>query len=97
MAELNFAAIDIGTNAVRLMIKGIDAGKDAEEKLFKRLLLRIPLRLGNDVFTFGKITEDKKEQLLHSILAFKELMLVGLPATGYVRHPPCGRPRTASP
>ena len=76
MAELNFAAIDIGTNAVRLMTKGIDAGKDAEEKLFKRLLLRIPLRLGNDVFTFGKITEDKKEQLLHSILAFKELMLV---------------------
>ncbi len=76
MAELNFAAIDIGTNAVRLMIKGIDTGKDVEEKLSKRLLLRIPLRLGNDVFAFGKITENKKEQLLHSILAFKELMTV---------------------
>ena len=36
MAELNFAAIDIGTNAVRLMIKGLDAGMDVEEKLSKR-------------------------------------------------------------
>ena len=76
MAELNFAAIDIGTNAVRLMIKGIDAEDEGNGKLFKRLLLRIPLRLGNDVFVFGKISEDKKEQLLHSILSFKELMLV---------------------
>ncbi len=75
MAELNFAAIDIGTNAVRLLIKGIENEYNCGKKLNKKLLLRIPLRLGNDVFSSGKISEKKEEQLLHSITAFKEIML----------------------
>lgn len=75
MADLNFAAIDIGTNAVRLIIKGIEEGSNPDGKLNKKLLLRIPLRLGNDVFSSGKISEKKEEQLLHSITAFKEIML----------------------
>lgn len=76
MKELNFAAIDIGTNAVRLIIKGTEDDHNPNKKLIKKLLLRIPLRLGNDVFSFGKISENKEEQLLHSIMSFKELMLV---------------------
>ena len=47
MKKVNYAAIDVGSNAVRLLIKGVD--KEAmtpDEKFSKELLLRVPLRLG---------------------------------------------------
>lgn len=75
MSKLNFAAIDIGTNAARLLIKGIREDEQGKE-LSKLLLLRVPLRLGQDVFTCGKISEKKEYQLIHLIKAFCELMQV---------------------
>ena len=57
-SEKNYAAIDIGSNAVRLLIKHIN--ENSEKKFSKVLLLRVPLRLGFDVFSKGRISEKKE-------------------------------------
>jgi exopolyphosphatase/guanosine-5'-triphosphate,3'-diphosphate pyrophosphatase len=52
---LKFAAIDIGSNAVRLLFSQVfEDGKSATFK--KDALFRVPLRLGEDVFVKGKIS-----------------------------------------
>ena len=59
----SFAAIDIGTNAVRLLIKHIDETKGTP--IFtKEMLLRVPMRLGFDVFYDGMISEKKAKKIL---------------------------------
>ena len=64
MAVKNYAAIDIGSNAVRLLIKRVSPGyKDGIDKLSKVLLLRVPLRLGFDVFGEGKISSEKADRM----------------------------------
>ena len=68
-----FAAIDIGTNAVRLLLaRAIDNGN--EPLIKKESLVRIPIRLGEDVFTQGAISRQKREGLLHTMVAFRHLM-----------------------
>ena len=63
MSKVNYAAIDIGSNAVRLLIKSINP--ETSEQLFtKELLLRVPLRLGEEVFTQGEIPASKAKKLL---------------------------------
>ncbi len=68
------AAIDIGSNAARLLITEVI--KEAGGKsVFKKLnLLRVPLRLGFDVFAGQIIGAEKKEMLLHTMHAYKFLM-----------------------
>ncbi len=66
-----FAAIDTGTNAVRLMIKRVD-----NNELKKGLLLRVPLRLGFDVFKYGRVTEENVLKFRRLMKAFKHLMNV---------------------
>lgn len=75
MDRVNFAAIDIGSNAVRLLIKGIYSGENADQ-LKKTFIVRVPLRLGQDAFTLGRISNDKTERLLRLIAAFKQMMQV---------------------
>lgn len=75
MDKLNFAAIDIGSNAVRLLIKGIVAG-ETEQDLRKVFIVRVPLRLGQDVFTRGRVSNEKTEKLLRLVGAFNQLMQV---------------------
>lgn len=75
MDRINFAAIDIGSNAVRLLIKGIYDGENADQ-LKKTFIVRVPLRLGQDAFTLGRISNDKTERLLRLIAAFKQMMQV---------------------
>jgi len=72
---LVLAAIDIGSNAVRLLICAVvKKGKDIE---FNKLcLLRIPVRLGFDVFEKGHIGGQKKKMLINTIKAFNNLMKV---------------------
>ena len=77
MAIKNYAAIDIGSNAVRLLIKRVSPGyKDGIDKLSKVLLLRVPLRLGFDVFGEGKISPEKADRMRRLMKAYRQLMKI---------------------
>lgn len=68
------AAIDIGSNAARLLIAEAAVYKDGTVDYTKLTLLRIPLRLGFDVFSTGVISDKKKKKLLDTIRIYKMLM-----------------------
>lgn len=68
------AAIDIGSNAMRLLINDVIEHNE-EKKYIKDSLIRVPVRLGTEVFTKGEISEESKERLIHSILGYKHLMI----------------------
>lgn len=68
------AAIDIGSNAARLLISEASVYKDGTVDYTKLTLLRIPLRLGFDVFSTGVISDKKKKKLLDTIRIYKMLM-----------------------
>jgi len=70
-----FAAIDIGSNAVRLLIKSINSD-DVSESFTKILMVRVPLRLGQEAFTSGEISDEKSKQLLRLMKAFKQLIKI---------------------
>lgn len=68
------AAIDIGSNAARLLITEVMAA-ESEEPLFKKLnLVRVPLRLGFDVFEKGIISEEKQNMMIQTLKAFRHLL-----------------------
>jgi exopolyphosphatase / guanosine-5'-triphosphate,3'-diphosphate pyrophosphatase len=70
---LRFAAIDIGSNAVRLLFANVYEGK--EEANFKKAdLIRIPLRLGEDAFLHKKISEEKIRKLIMAMKAYRQLI-----------------------
>ncbi|WP_047545989.1 Ppx/GppA phosphatase family protein [Psychroserpens sp. Hel_I_66] len=69
-----YAAIDIGSNAVRLLISSIIEQKDRPVKFKKTSLVRVPIRLGSDVFLNGEISEENKKRMLDTMIAFKLLM-----------------------
>lgn len=70
MNSIKFGAIDIGTNAARLLIG--EVMKDNDSVLVKKVsYTRIPLRLGMEVFESGKISDQKAEEFKKSMLAFK--------------------------
>jgi exopolyphosphatase / guanosine-5'-triphosphate,3'-diphosphate pyrophosphatase len=71
---LILAAIDIGSNAARLLITETSVYKDGTVDYTKLNLLRIPLRLGFDVFDNGFISDEKKQQLIETLKAYKHLM-----------------------
>ena len=71
---VTYAAIDIGSNAVRLLIKQLES---QDEPLFSKvLLLRVPLRLGFDVFVSGKISEVKEKNMIRLMKAYKNLIKI---------------------
>lgn len=65
-----FAAIDIGTNAARLLIGEVEEEED-QHFVKKISYTRIPLRLGMEVFEKGKISDKKVKEFVKSIQAFK--------------------------
>lgn len=72
---LNYAAIDIGSNAVRLLIKRVE--REGEQLCsFKELLLRVPLRLGFDVFSKGEISEKKEKNMVRLMKSYSNLMKI---------------------
>ena len=76
MGKVNYAAIDIGSNAVRLLIKSIDREAVQENKIKKVMMLRVPLRLGFDVFSIGELSEKKADKLRRLMKAFRQLMKI---------------------
>ena len=59
-----YAAIDIGSNAVRLLISNI-IEQEGQPTLFKKSsLVRVPIRLGTDVFISNKISDENAERLI---------------------------------
>lgn len=68
------AAIDIGSNAARLLISETSVYKDGTVDYTKLCLLRIPLRLGFDVFDKGFITDERKRRLIETLKAYKILL-----------------------
>jgi len=68
-----FAAIDIGSNAVRLLVGHALFEKDAYE-MKQIAYLRVPIRLGEDVFITGRVGEDKFAKLLDAFHAFQHLV-----------------------
>ncbi len=77
MCKKCYAAIDIGSNAVRLLIKKVEENENlVSKRLSKVLLLRVPLRLGFDVFSLGELSESKAVKLRRLMKAFRQLMKI---------------------
>lgn len=72
---MRYAAIDIGSNAVRLFIADVHE-LNGEFSFRKNTLVRVPIRLGDDVFLRGRISEQKAKDLVQAMAAFKQLMEV---------------------
>ena len=70
---MKFAAIDIGSNAVRLLLARVIEESD-EPLLKKEVLVRMPLRLGDDAFRTGVISEDKAQRLVETMVGFRHLI-----------------------
>ncbi|WP_299107833.1 ethanolamine ammonia-lyase reactivating factor EutA [uncultured Tenacibaculum sp.] len=71
-----FGAIDIGSNAVRLLVANVVEEKDKEPKFKKSSLVRVPIRLGADSFVEGHISENNIHRMVEAMKAFKLLMNV---------------------
>ncbi|GAA4289485.1 Ppx/GppA phosphatase family protein [Aestuariibaculum suncheonense] len=69
-----YAAIDIGSNAVRLLISNIIEREGKPVKFKKNSLVRVPIRLGADVFVNQRISKENTQRMLDTMLAFKLLM-----------------------
>ena len=69
-----YAAIDIGSNAVRLLISNIVEEKGSDTRFKKSSLVRVPVRLGADVFINEEISENNVHRMLQTMQAFKLLM-----------------------
>lgn len=70
-----FAAIDIGSNAMRLLISNVIETKEAVH-FQKNALVRAPIRLGEDSFTLGEISKKSLKRMIRAMKAFKLLMKV---------------------
>lgn len=74
-AVLNLAAIDIGSNAARILIKSVESAPEGLRSC-KLQFLRIPIRLGIDVFSKGMIGDKREKMLLRTMKIFRQLMIL---------------------
>ena len=70
-----YAAIDIGSNAMRVLISNVIQTKDGVH-FQKNALVRAPIRLGEDSFTMGEISKNNLKRMIKAMRAFKLLMKV---------------------
>lgn len=73
---MRIAAIDIGSNAARLLINEVCEVKKGKPEYTKLNLLRIPLRLGMDVFSYGEIREKREKMVLATMQVFADLLKI---------------------
>jgi exopolyphosphatase / guanosine-5'-triphosphate,3'-diphosphate pyrophosphatase len=71
---VRLSAIDIGSNAARLLITDVISGPQAVPEFIKVVLVRVPLRLGFDVFDKGQISPAKIEKIIKTVKAYKLLL-----------------------
>ncbi|GAA4071993.1 rod shape-determining protein [Flavobacterium cheonanense] len=71
-----YAAIDIGSNAMRLLITNIVEQDGKETQFNKSALIRVPIRLGQDAFTVGEIISENIDRMVDAMEAFRLLMKV---------------------
>jgi exopolyphosphatase/guanosine-5'-triphosphate,3'-diphosphate pyrophosphatase len=70
-----YAAIDIGSNAIRLLIVSVFSNNSLKQ--YRKInLVRLPIRLGGDVFIDNKISKNKTNQLISALKSFKILMSI---------------------
>lgn len=73
---MRLAAIDIGSNAARLLISDVVPGTRVTPEFIKMTLIRVPLRLGFDVFDKGEISAAKTDKIIKTIKSYKYLLEV---------------------
>ncbi|HEU4573511.1 MAG TPA: exopolyphosphatase [Chitinophagaceae bacterium] len=71
---MRLAAIDIGSNAARLLISDVVQSPKGGPEFVKMSLVRVPLRLGFDVFDKGEISPEKAEKVVKTIKSYKYLL-----------------------
>lgn len=71
---MRLAAIDIGSNAARLLITDVIENPRTKPDFIKMALVRVPLRLGFDVFDSGEISEGRTKKIINTIKAYKLMM-----------------------
>lgn len=71
-----YAAIDIGSNAMRLLITNVVEQAGKETQFNKSALIRVPIRLGQDAFTVGEISQENIDRMVDAMEAFRLLMKV---------------------
>jgi len=71
---MKLAAIDIGSNAARLLIADVINDTDGKPQFNKLNLIRVPLRLGFDVFEYGAISKEKRGMVMQTMKAYSHLM-----------------------
>ncbi|SNY99452.1 Ppx/GppA phosphatase family protein [Flagellimonas pacifica] len=71
-----FAAIDIGSNAIRLLVNNVIEQEDKPTVFKKSELIRVPVRLGEDAFIKGQISDESLQRLIKSMQSFDLLMQV---------------------
>ncbi|MGB5228503.1 MAG: exopolyphosphatase [Eudoraea sp.] len=71
-----FAAIDVGSNAIRLLVHNVIEEMDKDTRFRKNVLIRVPVRLGEDSFTKGAISEFNTERIVKTMKSFSLLMEV---------------------
>lgn len=75
MIYKKLAAIDIGSNAIRLLICGV-IGNPKNHNYKKVALIRLPIRMGKEAFVEGKISDETQERFLDGMKAYSYLMKV---------------------
>ncbi len=71
-----YAAIDIGSNAMRLLVMNIVEEKGQPTQFSKSALVRLPIRLGQDAFTMGEISDENIGRMVDAMKAYKLLMKI---------------------
>ncbi len=71
-----YAAIDIGSNAMRMLVCNIVEQEGKETQFNKSSLVRVPIRLGQDAFTVGEISDENIERMVDAMKAYGLLMKV---------------------
>lgn len=71
---MKLASIDIGSNGARLLIKNFRPVEGEAVHVSREMYMRIPLRLGADVFTLGKISKQRAAMMKHMLKAFRQIL-----------------------